>query len=418
MLFRDFETKNLHFIELRRDLSDKLEHDAAEFSSIMFKFVRQITSKQKEAKQESDKKDFNCKLEYKDEQKEGKGRRARRRGKDKKKDIIDQSPATSQLKRYTKDGQKEPGDKKQQPQQQSPQLTQQQSPFFSSQQQQLTPQQNWRNAEVLQLDVNIDYLIRIYGLQLKFQQNRQLFCLLKHIKVKKKEKIIMKLKQIEILKEEKIIQDEALDAIKHLTSLRIQPLTNCAALIPFFRAVRCFYLAKMHLAHQTPLLVKPKKKEKKKDEKEKENKKDIQKSKDKEKANKRPYVCTFTLLFRCRNLVNDSKSVLETTQQSQQQTYQQSSSSSSSQQTSNITQSNIDLRHIQFTLAIQQTFVSVRAQQAFTSAASAINNSEIIELMNSAVKQKKEYLLFATPLEEVPIYFFPQLPSMRLQYST
>ncbi|KAA6391861.1 MAG: hypothetical protein EZS28_012609, partial [Streblomastix strix] len=29
--FRDFETKNLHFIELRRDLSDKLEHDAAEF---------------------------------------------------------------------------------------------------------------------------------------------------------------------------------------------------------------------------------------------------------------------------------------------------------------------------------------------------------------------------------------------------
>ncbi|KAA6366113.1 MAG: hypothetical protein EZS28_038359, partial [Streblomastix strix] len=31
-----------------------------------------------------------------------------------------------------------------------------------------------------------------------------------------------------------------------------------------------------------------------------------------------------------------------------------------------------------------------RAQQAFTSAASAINNSEIIELMNSAVKQKKE----------------------------
>ncbi|KAA6311853.1 MAG: hypothetical protein EZS28_056041, partial [Streblomastix strix] len=71
----------------------------------------------------------------------------------------------------------------------------------------------------------------------------------------------------------------------HLTSLRIQKLTNCAALIPFFRAVRCFYLAKMHLAHQTPQLVDPKKKEKKKDEKEKENKKDIQKSKDKKKEN-------------------------------------------------------------------------------------------------------------------------------------
>ncbi|KAA6360148.1 MAG: hypothetical protein EZS28_044325 [Streblomastix strix] len=42
-----------------------------------------------------------------------------------------------------------------------------------------------------------------------------------------------------------------------------------------------------------------------------------------------------------------------------------------------------------FTLAIQQTLVSVRAQQAFTSAASAINNSEINELMNSAVKYKE-----------------------------
>ncbi|KAA6402274.1 MAG: hypothetical protein EZS28_002205 [Streblomastix strix] len=74
-----------------------------------------------------------------------------------------------------------------------------------------------------------------------------------------------------------------------------------------------------------------------------------------------------------------------TTALQQQSSYQQSSSSSS-QQTSNITQSNIDLRHIQFTLAIQQTLVSVRAQQAFTSAASAINNSEIIELMNFSVK--------------------------------
>ncbi|KAA6387348.1 MAG: hypothetical protein EZS28_017124 [Streblomastix strix] len=79
---------------------------------------------------------------------------------------------------------------------------------------------------------------------------------------------------------------------------------------------------------------------------------------------------------------------LATALQSQLQTslQQSSSSSSSSQQTSNITKQNIDLRHIQFTLAIQQTLVSVRAQQAFTSAASAINNSEIIELMNSAVK--------------------------------
>ncbi|KAA6364549.1 MAG: hypothetical protein EZS28_039923 [Streblomastix strix] len=61
--------------------------------------------------------------------------------------------------------------------------------------------------------------------------------------------------------------------MKHLMILKIQKLTNCAALVPFFRAVRCFYLAKMHLAHQTPQLVDPKKKEKKKDEKEKENKK-------------------------------------------------------------------------------------------------------------------------------------------------
>lgn len=33
--FRDFETKNLHFIELRRDLSDKIEHDAVEFRFII-----------------------------------------------------------------------------------------------------------------------------------------------------------------------------------------------------------------------------------------------------------------------------------------------------------------------------------------------------------------------------------------------
>ncbi|KAA6366584.1 MAG: hypothetical protein EZS28_037889 [Streblomastix strix] len=70
-----------------------------------------------------------------------------------------------------------------------------------------------------------------------------------------------------------MIQNETLDDIKHLTSLKIQPLTNCAALIHFFRAVRCFYLAKMHLAHKTPQLVDPKKKEKKKD----ENKKRIKK---------------------------------------------------------------------------------------------------------------------------------------------
>ncbi|KAA6364550.1 MAG: hypothetical protein EZS28_039924, partial [Streblomastix strix] len=60
------------------------------------------------AKLESDKKDCDEDDEYKDEQKEGKGRRTRRRGKDKKKDIIDQSPATPQLKQFTKDGQKEP----------------------------------------------------------------------------------------------------------------------------------------------------------------------------------------------------------------------------------------------------------------------------------------------------------------------
>ncbi|KAA6399991.1 MAG: hypothetical protein EZS28_004487, partial [Streblomastix strix] len=256
--------KNFHFIELKHDLSDKLEHDAAEFRKQRINAHDEerhlqinLLKLRKEAKQESDKKDSDEDDEYKDDQKEGKGRRARRRGKDKKKDII----ATPQLKRVTKDGQKEPGDKNQQQQQQSSQLTQQQSPFFSSQQQQLTtPQQNWRNDVVLQRDVNIDYLVRIYGLQLKFQQNQQLFCLLKHIKVKKKEKIIMKLKQIEILKDEKIIQDEALDDIK-------------------------------------------------------------------------------------------------------------------------------------FTLAIQQTLVSVRAQQAFTSAASAINNSEIIELTNSAVKQEERMIL-------------------------
>ncbi|KAA6385537.1 MAG: hypothetical protein EZS28_018938 [Streblomastix strix] len=121
---------------------------------------------------------------------------------------------------------------------------------------------------------------------------------------------------------------------------------------------------------------------------------------------------------------------LTTAQQSYLQTYQQQSSLLS-QYTSKIAQSNIDLRHIQFTLAIQQTLVSVRAQQAFTSAASAINNSEIIELMNSAVKQEERILLrdvvalqllpslsdllFATPLEEIPIFFFQQLPSIRLQ---
>ncbi|KAA6335846.1 MAG: hypothetical protein EZS28_052926 [Streblomastix strix] len=125
----------------------------------------EIKFEEKEAKQESDKKDSDENDEYKDEQKEEKERRARRRGKDKKKDIIDQSPATTQLKRVTKDGQKEPVDKNQQQQQQSPQLTQQQSPFFSSQQHQLTtPQQNWRYAEVLQRDVNIDDFVRIYGL--------------------------------------------------------------------------------------------------------------------------------------------------------------------------------------------------------------------------------------------------------------
>ncbi|KAA6368209.1 MAG: hypothetical protein EZS28_036266 [Streblomastix strix] len=78
---------------------------------------------------------------------------------------------------------------------------------------------------------------------------------------------------------------------------------------------------------------------------------------------------------------------LATALQSQLQTFQQQSQLS--QQRSNITQLNIYLRHIQFTLAIQQTLVSVRAQQAFTSAASAINNSEIIELMNTAVKQEE-----------------------------
>ncbi|KAA6392130.1 MAG: hypothetical protein EZS28_012340 [Streblomastix strix] len=86
------------------------------------------------------------------------------------------------------------------------------------------------------------------------------------------------------------------------------------------------------------------------------------------------------------NFFNPSDGLTTALQQQQRSQQQSSSSSSFSQQTSNITQPNIDLRHIQFTLAILQTFVSVRAQQAFTSAASAINNSEIIELMNSAVK--------------------------------
>ncbi|KAA6386809.1 MAG: hypothetical protein EZS28_017662, partial [Streblomastix strix] len=78
------------------------------------------------------------------------------------------------------------------------------------------------------------------------------------------------------------------------------------------------------------------------------------------------------------NFFNPSDGLV-TVLQSQLKISQQQLSSSSSQKSSNITQSNIDLRHIQFTLAIQQTLVSVRAQQAFTSAASAINNSEIIE---------------------------------------
>ncbi|KAA6317976.1 MAG: hypothetical protein EZS28_055010, partial [Streblomastix strix] len=70
-----------------------------------------------------------------------------------------------------------------------------------------------------------------------------------------------------------------------------------------------------------------------------------------------------------------------------------------------------------FTLAIQQTLVSVRAQQAFTSAASAINNSEIIELMNSAVKYQERMILRDVVYEkDKQKIFYLQLHQKKFQY--